>query len=68
MDAAGYLAEGERPSWDIYVSVADTDKTLALAAELGGRVTQEGMDTPFGILGAALDPMGARFKVISKGA
>jgi len=26
------------------------------------------MDTPFGILGAALDPMGARFKVISKGA
>ena len=68
MDAAGYLPEGERPSWDIYVSVADTDKTLALAAELGGRVIQEGMDTPFGILGAALDPMGARFKVISKGA
>jgi predicted enzyme related to lactoylglutathione lyase len=68
MDATGYLTEGEAPSWDIYVSVADTDKTLALAAELGGRVIQEGMDTPFGILGTALDPMGARFKVISKGA
>jgi len=36
MDASGDLAEGERPSWDIYVSVADTDKTLAFAAELGG--------------------------------
>lgn len=68
MDASGHLAEGERPSWDIYVSVADTDKTLALAAELGGRVVQEGMDTPFGILGAAVDPMGAKFKVISRGA
>jgi len=26
------------------------------------------MDTPFGILGTAVDPMGAKFKVISRGA
>lgn len=67
MDATGYLQEGEGPHWDIYVSVDDTDKTLALAAELGGRVTREGTDTPFGRLGTATDPQGAAFTVVSRG-
>jgi uncharacterized protein len=65
MDATGYLPEGEGPRWDIYISVEDTDKALALAAELGGRIIREGTDTPFGRLGAAADPMGAGFMVVS---
>jgi uncharacterized protein len=65
MDAAGYLPEDEGPRWDVYISVADTDKALALAVELGGTVTREGTDTPFGRLGAATDPMGAGFMVVS---
>jgi len=67
MDATGYLPAGEGPRWDIYISVDDTDKTLALAADLGGQVTREGTDTPFGRLGGATDPMGARFMVVSGG-
>lgn len=67
MDAAGYLPEGEGPRWDVYVSVDDTDQALALAAELGGRVTREGTDTPFGRLGGATDPMGAGFMLVSGG-
>jgi hypothetical protein len=65
MDACAYLPEGEGPRWDVYVSVEDTDRALALAAELGGTVTREGTDTPFGRLGAATDPMGAGFMVVS---
>jgi hypothetical protein len=67
MDASGYLPDGEAPRWDVYVSVEDTDKALALAAELGGKVTRPGTDTPFGRLGAATDPMGAGFMVVSTG-
>jgi uncharacterized protein len=65
MDATGWLPEGWGPHWDVYLSVEDTDKALALAVELGGRVTREAGDTPFGRLGSATDPMGARFLVVS---
>ena len=68
MDACAYLPEGESPRWDVYISVADTDKALTLAAEAGGTILQEGMDTPFGRLGSVADPMGARFKLVSRSA
>lgn len=67
MDATGYFTSVDLPRWDVYVSVEDTDKALALATELGGTVTREGADTPFGRLGSATDPMGARFLVVSTG-
>jgi predicted enzyme related to lactoylglutathione lyase len=66
MDACAYLPEGQAPHWDAYVSVADADKTLALAADLGGTVAQQPMDTPFGRLAALADPMGARIKVVAR--
>jgi uncharacterized protein len=67
MDAAGYLTKADGPRWDVYLSVPDTDKTLALAVELGGQVTQPGTDTPYGRIGAAADPTGAAFKIVSDG-
>jgi len=66
MDATGYLPADEGPRWDIYVSVQDTDKALALTTALGGQVTQAGIDSPFGRIGAAIDPTGARFMVVSR--
>jgi uncharacterized protein len=66
MDACAYLREGEAPHWDAYISVADTDKALAMAAELGGTVAAEPMDTPFGRLAALADPGGARIKVVAR--
>jgi uncharacterized protein len=66
MDAGAYLAAGEAPHWDAYISVADTDKALATAAELGGTVVQEPMDTPFGRLATLADPGGARIKVVAR--
>jgi predicted enzyme related to lactoylglutathione lyase len=65
MDACAYLPQGQAPYWDAYISVADTDKALAAAAELGGAILQEGTDTPFGRLGALSDPTGARIKVVA---
>jgi hypothetical protein len=65
MDACAYLPEGEAPHWDAYICVADADKALALAAEMGGTVRQEPMDTPFGRLAAVADPAGALIKVIA---
>ena len=64
MDGSGYLPAGHLPRWDVYISVADTDKTLATITELGGTVAQEAFDTPAGRLAAATDPMGARFKLV----
>jgi hypothetical protein len=66
MDASGYLSANETPRWDVYISVESTDKTLETAASLGGAVFSEAMDSPFGRLGGLTDPMGARFKVVSR--
>jgi uncharacterized protein len=66
MDAGAYLPEGQAPHWDAYISVADTDKALAMATELGGTVAAEPMDTPFGRLAALADPGGARIKVVAR--
>ncbi|MGE5286930.1 MAG: VOC family protein [Micromonosporaceae bacterium] len=64
MDASDYLPEGEPDHWEVYFGVEDTDGVLAMTAELGGKVLQPGVDTPFGHLAAAADPTGASFKLI----
>jgi hypothetical protein len=67
LDSSAYMAPGEREGWDVYISVDDTDKALAAAVELGGMVAQTPVDTPLGRLGVAVDPMGARVWVVSRG-
>jgi hypothetical protein len=67
MDASGYLPAGEGPRWEVYLSVDNADKALETAAELGGTVLREATDTPYGRIGSAADPMGARFSVVSGG-
>ncbi|MCK9877667.1 VOC family protein [Frankia sp. Ag45/Mut15] len=64
MDASAFLPEGVPAHWSVYFGAADTDATLARAAELGGTVLQPGEDTPYGRLGIAADLTGAVFKLL----
>lgn len=63
MDASAWL--GEQPShWSVYFGSANADATLEKILSLGGRIEQPAEDTPYGRMATALDPMGARFKLI----
>jgi predicted enzyme related to lactoylglutathione lyase len=64
MDASGFLPAGQSDHWAVYLKVADTDAALATVTRLGGTVTQEPDDTPYGRLAGAADPLGARFKIV----
>ncbi len=65
MDAAQWLGDGVISNWQVYFNSADVDASLAKVGELGGTVTEEAQDTPYGRLGQAEDPTGAIFKFIT---
>lgn len=50
--------------WAVYFAVTNADQTSAKIKELGGRVTVEPFDTPYGRNGFALDKWGAPFAFI----
>ena len=63
MDASGFL--GDSPSrWQFYVEVADTDEIAEQAVADGGALAQPVEDTPYGRLGALVDPAGVAFCVM----
>ncbi|MDQ1705778.1 MAG: uncharacterized protein QOF18_2144 [Frankiaceae bacterium] len=64
MDATSFLGADDSPHWGTYFAVEDTDATLARAKELGGTVTQEAEDTPYGRMARATDPGGTTFSVM----
>ena len=64
MDAS-QLSDGAAPGWTIYFGVEDTDAALERVVELGGKVTQEAKDTPWGRLAQAADPTGTAFKLMA---
>jgi uncharacterized protein len=65
MDASGLLPADVGDHWNVYIQVADTDAALATITDLGGSVAEPPpVDTPYGRLAAATDPMGARFKLV----
>ena len=66
MDAAGFLPDDVPSHWSVYFTVTDADATLAKVVELGGSIEQPAEDTPYGRLATAADPMGARFKLLSR--
>ncbi|MGB6245091.1 MULTISPECIES: VOC family protein [Gordonia] len=59
MDAAGMMGEGHPSFWQVYITVADVDATLAQVTELGGEILMPGEDTPYGRLASFKDPLGA---------
>jgi hypothetical protein len=64
MDAASFLPEGAPAQWYVYFGSANVDADLARTVQLGGSIEAPGEDTPYGRLATALDPTGARFKLI----
>ncbi|MGD9961073.1 VOC family protein [Nocardioides sp.] len=63
MDASGFL--GDSPSrWQFYVAVADTDAVVAQAIAAGAALAQPVEDTPYGRLGALIDPAGVAFSIM----
>jgi uncharacterized protein len=62
-DVAGVaplMQEGQPPSWNTYVSVADAKATLVAAGEAGGTVIVEAMEVmDLGTMGVFTDPTGA---------
>lgn len=64
-DAASWLGDG--PSfWRIYFAVDDVDRALQRVAQLGGRLLDGPMDSPFGRLATVEDPQGAMFQIIQQ--
>ncbi|WP_018684642.1 VOC family protein [Actinokineospora enzanensis] len=61
----GAIGAGEAPYWLTYFQVADTDAALVKVQELGGRVVEPPMDTPYGRQALVADDQGAIFAVIT---
>ena len=65
-DAIGWiepLADGAAPHWHVTLSAADTDATVARAAELGGEVLVPPFDARPVRMATLRDPQGAAFSV-----
>jgi predicted enzyme related to lactoylglutathione lyase len=63
MDASTFLPEGESSRWYVYWEVDDIDATVAKVKALGGAVTNEPEDTPYGRIASVADPTFAEFKL-----
>ncbi|WP_420176469.1 VOC family protein [Luteococcus sp. OSA5] len=62
---ANSFLPAEVPSyWRMYLAVDDCDAAVATVQELGGRLLDGPMDSPFGRLATVADPHGATFQVI----
>lgn len=65
MDAADLLPQGVPSAWGVYFGVADADDAAGRVPELGGTVTAEPQDSPYGRVCTATDPTGAAFRLIA---
>jgi predicted enzyme related to lactoylglutathione lyase len=65
MDATAFLPEGVPAHWSVYFGVDDADAALAKVVDLGGAIVEPAEDTPYGRLATAVDPTGARFKLVA---
>lgn len=63
-DMTAFWPEGIPPHWGVYFAVGNTDVTAEIAAEHGGTVIGEPIDSPNGRLANLIDNQGAPFTVI----
>jgi uncharacterized protein len=63
MDASSFLPAGTNSHWRIYWEVEDVDASVKRVSELGGSVTSEPADTPYGRMASVADPAGAEFSL-----
>lgn len=62
---ADMTAHGARPVWLAYLSVADTDATVAAIVADGGKVLMPAMSIPVGRIAMVADPQGVPFYVMT---
>jgi predicted enzyme related to lactoylglutathione lyase len=67
MDGSGFL-DGEPSRWHVYLTVEDTDETVARAVAAGGEVVLQPEDTPYGRIAEHHDPAGVTFRVMGPNA
>jgi predicted enzyme related to lactoylglutathione lyase len=65
MDAAQFLGDGVISDWQVYFHAADVDASVAKVRELGGTVTEEPQDTPYGRIAQVEDPTSAIFRLMT---
>lgn len=63
-DASDDLAEIEPSYWDVYFGVENANQSAVRVTELGGAMLERVTDSPYGRLGHAADPTGARFAIM----
>mgnify|MGYP001050116419 CR=1 FL=1 len=61
-DATGVIPEGEG-GWRIYFAVDSCDPAVERITELGGRLLDGPVDSPFGRIATVADPTGASFQI-----
>lgn len=66
-DGTGMIPEGAPSYWRLYIGVRDCDAAAAQVAELGGRVLDGPMDSPFGRFATIADPSGGILQIIDTG-
>ena len=67
MDDSAFAA-GSPSYWLVYFGFDDADAAVARVRELGGTITREAEDTPYGRLASVTDPTGARFNIMAPNA
>lgn len=65
MDVSSLEPQSHPSHWVIYFQVENCDESAARAVELGGRISREPHDSPYGRLASLADSTGARFKLFS---
>lgn len=64
MDISGSPPEGVPSHWIVYFGCDDTDKAAERVVELGGTVSTEVQDSPYGRVVQVADPTGAQFMLV----
>ena len=65
-EADSFLPPGVSSFWRAYLGVEDTDAAAARITELGGRVLDGPVDSPFGRMATVEDPQGGQFITVNR--
>ena len=66
-DVAGFVPESEGSFWRVYFGVENTDHAVPRIQELGGKLLDGPVDSPFGRIATIADPQGATFQIVAPG-
>lgn len=64
-EANAWLPEDVPSFWRVYFSVEDADATVAKIQELGGKLMDGPIDTPFGRVATVADSLGGSFQIVA---